>query len=73
MGGLVVGMIGLMMGDIRGKESMGVRGEPVPLNEGRKVHHLGFPWPLGVELLPTQDMCRLCLRKFQYLQFLISK
>ena len=66
-------MIGLLVDDSGGEESIRVRGELLPLKGGREVHHLGFMWPLGVELLLTQDMCRLCLRKFQYLQFLISK
>ncbi len=40
----------LMMDDSGGEYSGGVRSELLPLNGGRELHHLGFPWRLGVRL-----------------------
>ena len=44
-----VEMVGLMMDDSGGEDSRSMRGELLPVNGGREVHHVGFPWPLGVK------------------------
>ena len=44
-----VEMIGLVMEEGGGEDSRRMRCELLPVNGGREVHHVGFPWPLGVE------------------------